>query len=320
MEPKNLLIIMADEHNAKFLGCAGHASVQTPHLDKLAAGGTRFTSAYTNCPICIPTRASFATGKPVHETGYWDNAHPYDGRVPSWGHRLQANGNRVVSIGKLHYRNADDDTGFDEQINPMHVVGGLGDILGSVRDPLPVRHKSRELSENLGPGETGYIAYDRGIAAAAIDWLKDAATRQGDKPWVLFVSFVCPHFPLVAPEEFYNLYDPATVEMPKLYRPEDRTDHPWIQAWKKCFTHDDYFDDEKRRIAIASYMGLCSFVDDNIGQVLAALADCGVGGETRIAYVSDHGDNVGARGMWGKSNLYEESAAIPLILSGRGSS
>ncbi len=316
MTAMNLLIIMTDEHNSRFLGCAGHAVANTPNLDALAEGGTRFTSAYTTCPICVPARASFATGKHVHEIGNWDNAHPYDGRVPSWGHRLQENGNPAVSIGKLHYRNETDDTGFDEQINPMHVVDGIGDVLGSVRDPLPVRHKSRELSEKLGPGETSYTAYDRDIATAATAWLNEAAQSNSDTPWVLFVSFVCPHFPLVAPPQFYDLYDPESVAMPKQYRPEDRTDHPWIQAWKKCFTHDDYFDDEKRRIAVASYLGLCSFVDDNVGKVLGALEQSGLAATTRVVYVSDHGDNVGARGMWGKSNLYEESVSIPLIVYG----
>lgn len=318
MDAKNLLLIMADEFTSAHLGCAGHPLVKTPNLDKLAASGTRFRSAYTNGPICIPARASFATGRYTHEIGYWDNAHPYDGRVPGWGHALQAAGHRVDSIGKLHFRDADAPTGFDEQVLPMHVVNGTGDILGSVRDPLPVRHKSKALSEQLGPGETGYTAYDRQIADAAVEWLKEAGARRGAKPWVLFVSFVCPHFPLVAPEAFFNLYAPADMPLPKACRPEDRDDHPWIAAFRRCFTHDDYFDDDKRRLAIASYLGLCSFVDANVGQVLAALEDSDLARETRIIFLSDHGDNLGARGLWGKSTMFEESVGVPMILAGSG--
>ena len=134
MQPKNLLFIMSDEHNPKFLGHAGHPLVKTPNLDRLVASGAYFTSAYSNGPICVPSRASFATGRYTFETGYWDNAHPYDGKVPGWGHRMQETGHKVVSIGKLHYRNGSDPTGFDEQIIPMHVVNGTGDVLGSVRD------------------------------------------------------------------------------------------------------------------------------------------------------------------------------------------
>ena len=79
---------MDDEQTQKALGCYGHPLAETPNIDGLAASGTRFENAYTNCPICTPSRASFATGRYVHEIGAWDNAFPYEGRTPSWGHRL----------------------------------------------------------------------------------------------------------------------------------------------------------------------------------------------------------------------------------------
>ena len=103
MQPANTIFILSDEHNKRVTGCYGHAMIQTPNLDKLAARGTRFTSAYTNCPICVPARASFATGRYVHEHRCWDNAIAYDGTLPAWGHRLMAQGHHVASIGKLHY-------------------------------------------------------------------------------------------------------------------------------------------------------------------------------------------------------------------------
>ena len=92
MTPKNLLILMSDEHNPQVMGCAGHPIIRTPHLDALAARGTRFSSAYTTCPICVPARAAFALGKYVHQVGYWDNGDPYEGAVPSWHHALRARG------------------------------------------------------------------------------------------------------------------------------------------------------------------------------------------------------------------------------------
>src|SRR5262245_35742687 len=88
MKPTNLVVILSDQHNPRALGCAGHPIVKTPNLYRLAASGTRFTSAYTNCPICVPARASFATGRYVHQTRFWDNAIAYDGSIPTWGHRL----------------------------------------------------------------------------------------------------------------------------------------------------------------------------------------------------------------------------------------
>jgi choline-sulfatase len=133
----NVLVVMSDQHNPKVMGCAGHPVVATPNLDALAAAGVRSTAAYTNSPICVPARAAWATGHYVHEIGYWDNAIAYDGRAPGWGHALQRAGIPVESIGKLHYVDADAPTGFDRQIDPMHIMGGIGQVWGSVRDPLP---------------------------------------------------------------------------------------------------------------------------------------------------------------------------------------
>ena len=317
MRPTNLLIIMSDEHNPKVLGCNGHPLVKTPNMDALAARGTRFTAAYTNSPICIPARASFATGRHVHEMDdYWDNGHPYDGRVEGWGHELQRQGHAVTSIGKLHYRNAELPTGFDEQIVPMHVVDGIGDVSGCVREPLHVRNKCRALSEQIGPGNSTYLDYDRDITRHTLGWLETEAPNHTDKPWVLFVSYVCPHFPLIAPPEFYEMYPLDQIPQPKAGDGSGYVRHPWAEALRGCQIYDDFFTEETRRIAITSYYGMTSFLDDNIGQVLAKLDAVGLTDHTRMIYTSDHGDNLGARGLWGKSNQYEESAGVPMIMAG----
>ncbi|MGY9015801.1 MAG: sulfatase-like hydrolase/transferase [Rhodospirillales bacterium] len=316
MQPKNLLIIMSDEHSVKAMSGNGHDIVKTPNLDKLAARGTKFNAAYCSSPICVPTRASFATGRYVHENGSWCNGHPYTGEMEGWGHRLQETGNRVVSIGKLHYRNETDPTGFEEQIVPLHVVNGTGYVLGAVRDKLPIRRKGINMLNNTGPGESGYIDYDRQIVEESAKWLQERGKAKDDKPWVVFVSMVCPHFPLIAPPEFYEMYDPATIPLSKGIRDEGFTRHPWVDALKRCQNFGDCDDEMKWKIAMASYFGLCSYLDDNVGKVLAALKESGLEGDTRVIYTSDHGDNIGAREMWGKSNMYQESAAIPLIMAG----
>lgn len=83
MKPSNLLFIMSDEHNRAVMGCSGHKMILTSNLDRLAAAGTRFTDAYCISPICVPSRASFATGQYVNRIRFWDNAIPYDGTIPS---------------------------------------------------------------------------------------------------------------------------------------------------------------------------------------------------------------------------------------------
>lgn len=316
---RNVLVLMSDEHNPKYLGAAGHPYVLTPNLDALAARGTRFTSAYTTCPICVPARAAFAVGRYVHEIGFWDNGDAYDGSVPSWHHALRAAGRRAVSIGKLHFRGqAGDDHGFTREIVPMHVIEGIGDVKGLVRDDIPMRKGGDKMAKYAGPGESTYTVYDRDIASRAQIWLHEEG-RQDDAPWVLFVSFVAPHFPLTAPPEWYYRYAGMDLPMPKQYRRDERPRHPAIDEYARVVDYDTHFADERDvRRALAGYAGLVSAMDENVGKVLRALDDAGLADHTDVIYTSDHGDNTGARGLWGKSTFYEESAGVPMIVAGPG--
>ena len=137
---------------------------------------------------------------------------------------------------------------------------------------------------------------------------------------MLFVSFVCPHYPLTAPEEhFYRYFDDEHLPTPLFYDRSERPDHPFIRDYVKSFNFDDYFEDQAAvRRAVAGYFGLCSFMDEQAGKVLDALSASGLAAKTRVIYTSDHGDAVGKRGLWGKSTLYEETCGIPLIVVGEG--
>jgi len=310
---------MSDEHNPKVLGCGGHPVIHTPNLDALATRGTRFTSAYTTSPVCIPARAGFACGKYIHQIGYWDNADAYDGATPSWHHLLRESGHRVASVGKLHFRLTGEDHGFSEEIIPMHIYQGKGDLLGLIRDDMPQRGNSKKMIAMAGPGESTYTLYDKDICSRAQVWLREEAPKERDKPWVLFVSFVAPHFPLTAPPEHYYRYWDRELPMPKLYAREERPRHPYVADYGRNFNYDDYFEGpEDVKKALSGYFGLVSYLDENIGKVLAALKDSGMAEDTVVMYTSDHGDNLGARGLWGKSTMYEEIAGVPFLLAGPG--
>lgn len=314
---RNLLFIMSDEHNKRVLGAAGHPIIRTPNLDRLAAGGVRFTDAYCNSPICVPSRGAFHTGRYVHQTRFWDNAIAYDGSVPSWAHRLTAAGHRAESIGKLHFRSPDDDNGFTHEHIPLHVVEGIGDPTGMLRDPPPPRLAALRLARQAGPGDSDYQRYDDRITETAESWLAARAAHPDDKPWCLFVSLVCPHFPLISRPEWYDLYPLDQVPWPLMYGRNERPTHPYVEAMRSCQMYDEGFDDpQKVRKAIAAYFGMVSFVDHNVGRLLDRLAATGLDATTRVIYTSDHGDNLGTRGLWGKSNMYEESAAVPMIMAG----
>jgi choline-sulfatase len=317
MKPLNILYIMSDQHQGKASACYGHPFVRTPNIDALAARGTRFTTAYSNSPICVPARAVIATGQYVFKTGHWDNAHPYDGRAKSWHHMLRESGRPVTSIGKLHFRNERDDTGFAEQIIPMHVVGGVGDLRSCIKRPMTGPMQSSRTVTDIGPGASPYLQYDHDIAARTCNWLRDRASAGGVGPFAAFVSFVCPHPPYIAPRAFYDLYPVADMPTPKLSDPDAAT-HPWIQKMERNRNYNDFVTHESRRVILASYYGCVSYLDRNIGQILDCLDECGLRDDTLVLYTSDHGDNLGARRLYGKSNMYEEAAFIPMIIAGPG--
>src|SRR5687767_8810975 len=112
----NILVIMSDEHGPMFSSVYGHPLVRTPHLEQLAATGVTFDAAYCNSPLCVPSRASFMTGKHVHRTGAWDNWTPFPSETPTWAHLLRAAGYRVILDGKMHFVGPDSLHGFERQL------------------------------------------------------------------------------------------------------------------------------------------------------------------------------------------------------------
>jgi choline-sulfatase len=316
MDPKNMLFIMSDQHSPHVVGCYGNDVVQTPNIDTLAANGTRFANAYTPTPICVPARASFATGRYAHQIGSWDNAKPYIGtEAPSWWHRLVSQGHEVTTVGKLHYRHVDDPSGFPDQRLPMHVLEGVGDLYALLRGEMPVRPQSRQHVLEARAGESEYIRYDRAIARESARFLREEATGQ-TKPWALFVSFATPHFPLIAPEQYVDLYPPDSLPWPVQAAPEEWPRHPALEIQRRFQALDLPFDEGTIRNAMAAYYGLVTFLDEQIGTVLRALADAGLRDDTRIVYTSDHGEMLGEHGLWWKSSMYEASVAVPMIVAG----
>jgi len=314
-KPMNLVFIMSDEHNKEMLGCNGHPVVKTPNLDKLAENGVNFTSAYCNSPICVPSRASFATGRYVHEIKSWDNAAPYTGEIDSWGHRLSEQGYKVVSIGKLHYRDDSDDNGFTDARLSMNVFEGLGDTYSLVRDNKEPRTINRDKILEAGPGESPYTRYDRGITEEAIRFLREEA-KDFDQPWAIFVSLVTPHFPLIAPQEYYDMYPLEDVVFPRQYSLSERPMHPALEEYRKTWDVSDELDEKTVRKAVAAYYGLCTFLDTQVGKIVDTIKEEGLEDNTRIIYTSDHGDTLGNHGVWFKSTMYDGSVGVPFIMSG----
>ena len=240
---------------------------------------------------------------------------PLRWQCKSWGHRLKESGYQVDSIGKLHFRSSADDNGFTREIEPLHVVEGIGEPASGIRDGSLVRD-SRIGIDEAGPGPSSYQGYDIRNRDNAIRWLHDHA--DDEKPWVLFLSFVTPHPPFLSPRETYDIYPHDRIKMPPQWRESEWPMHPAYEYMRRCFAFDRPFDEATIRRLHAAYYGICTFLDEQIGQVIAALKTAGLHDSTRIIYTSDHGEHLGARGVFGKFTMYEEASAIPFIMSGQG--
>jgi choline-sulfatase len=221
----------------------------------------------------------------------------------------------VTTIGKLHYRKVEDPSGFPDQRVPMHVLEGVGDLYGLLRGDMPQRPQSRTQVLEARAGESEYIRYDRAIADGAARWLREEATAER-KPWCLFVGFVSPHFPLVVPDQYWNLYEPDALPLPVQHAPEHWSRHPVLELKRRQEALDAPFDERTVRNAMRAYYGLVSFLDEQVGRVLSALQEAGLEDSTRIIYSTDHGEMLGEHGLWWKSAMYESAVAVPLIVAG----
>ncbi len=179
-----------------------------------------------------------------------------------------------------------------------------------------VSNKKRMLGEYIGPGESTYTQYDTAVTAHTKEWLSTRAHAL-KKPWCLYVGLVAPHFPFVVPQEFYDMYPTDSLPEVKLHPTTGYVRHPWIEKQNALMDSEANFTSADERLsAMACYYGLCSWMDHNVGIIMDTLETEGLLDSTTVVYTSDHGDNVGARGLWGKSNMYEESCAVPLIMAG----
>jgi len=310
----NVLLIMTDEHRPDAMGCAGHPHVQTPAMDRLAEEGAHFTDTYCPSPLCVPSRAAFATGQHVHQNGYWDNATPYDGTVDSWGHYFADHDIPVTTIGKLDYEPGVD-TGFnDQREDPAH--RGTLDMNGLRRDPPIQRSGARDriLGSGTQPDDADNHLAEENITEAAVEFLENRAEDEGEEPWVCWVNYHAPHF-MLRPLHRYAIYDEAEMDLPKDYPSADS--HPIVDELRRHFDGKHVPEDILRKTR-TGYYGLCTGVDDQIGTVIDRLDDLGLDEDTLVIYTSDHGESLGDHELWWKCNAYEESAGVPLIMRGPG--
>lgn len=184
-----------------------------------------------------------------------------------------------------------------------------------IRNKHITRYQFRDTLLTARAGESDYTRYDRATADMAADYLLREA-RNKEKPFVLFVSFCTPHFPLIAPQEFVDMYpDPEKLPRPVQFDPGEWPHHPLIDDYR-CYCGTDQVDEAAALNGRRIYYALCSFMDAQVGKVMTALRESGLAEETRVLYCADHGDTMGAHGVYYKSTMYEGSVGIPMLLAG----
>lgn len=313
----NILVIVSDEHAAHDMGCYGHPQVQTPALDALAADGLTFENAYCNSPICTPSRNSYFTGRYCHQIDAWDLECPLPADAETWGHHLGGAGYETVLCGRTHWHGPDRLHGFERRL--------LDDLPKWRRDTYRPpsrspgwRRYSRSHVTECGPGLQPWTHYDRLAASLVEQFIRQKGQRDGDQPWMLYTGFVLPHFPLIAPPELLELYDPDQVVLPATFNEPLEQQHPAIQQLRRGWRNDEPLSEETQRLATACYHALVTQVDRLVGMMVDALRETGQLDDTVVIYTSDHGEMGGHHGIWQKQCFFEQSARVPLIMRGPG--
>jgi arylsulfatase A-like enzyme len=311
----NVLVLLTDDQRYNTVHALGNTLIQTPAMDRLAYAGTSFTQAAChggiNGALCITSRAALMTGRTInHLNGAGDVILPDFTTLPEL---LRHAGYVTFATGKWHSDRASYARIFDRADNiffgGMHPVEEGGhehpwlhhfDPTGAYPDDA--RFQADKFSSVM-------------YADAAIAFLQSVAGES--RPFFAYVAFTSPHDPRTPPEPWKSWYDPEQIPLPDNFMPE----HPFDNG--ELDNRDEELlpwprDPERVRQEIAAYYGMISEVDNEIGRILDTLEQTGALAHTLIVFAGDNGLALGAHGLLGKQNLYEESMRVPMILVGAG--
>jgi choline-sulfatase len=350
----NILLVMADQHRADVVGCAGDTTVHTPNLDALAARGLHFTRVSCQGPLCMPARASFLTERYVRDHGVYTNWAEVPHGTPTYLHALQAAGYHTVMIGKAHLTRDDDlDVAHMDELAPYLHERGFIEVheTGDKFTVEPTRYTDHLAARGLLDGYKQHIAdrsyhgenesgqgatkqvpmwdatptplpldayVDTWHGAAAEQWIRD---YDRDEPFFCFVGFPGPHDPWDAPPEALEQFGPDTPRMPaSTQRPEldGLGNYGKLLRGMLALSDTDTMDDAAIRGMRRAYAANVGVIDAAVGRILGALEERGLRDDTWVIYTSDHGEMGGDHGLMSKCVLYTQAVRVPLIVQPPG--
>ncbi|MGE0315405.1 MAG: sulfatase-like hydrolase/transferase [Lautropia sp.] len=347
---RNVLFIMCDQLRWDYLSCYGHPVLQTPAIDELARRGVRFDRAYVQSPVCVPSRMSFYSGRYMSSHGSTWNHVPFSADQVTLGDHLARAGRTATLAGKTHVipdtaslerlglpKDSRDarlrlDGGFGELDRydghaPPGRESGYADYLRAhgYDSPDPWTDYVIGTVDEQGNAASGWLLRYAHLPAKVAErhsetaYMTDRALAfmeaQGDKPWVLHLSYIKPHWPLMAPAPYHAMYRGADSGPIIRADPARENAHPVVQAYRAA--HGDclsYAREDVVRHVRPTYMGLVKQVDDHLQRVIDFLDSSGRSRDTLIIFTSDHGDHLGDHGLGEKELFYEQAVRVPMIV------
>ncbi|MFC2969565.1 choline-sulfatase [Acidimangrovimonas pyrenivorans] len=316
----NILILMVDQLNGTLFPDGPAEWLHTPNLKRLAERSVRFANTYTGSPLCAPGRASFMSGQLPRRTRVYDNAAEFASDIPTYAHHLRRAGYATTLSGKMHFVGPDQLHGFEERLTTDIYPADFGWTPDYRKPGERIDWWYHNLGSVTGAGVaeiTNQMEYDDEVAFNAVQKIYDLSRGADARPWCLTVSFTHPHDPYVARRKFWDLYEECehlAPDQPAL--PYDELD----PHSKRLMDANDWrkfeITDENIRRARRAYFANISYLDDKIGEILDTLERTRQ--EAIVVFVSDHGDMLGAKGLWFKMSFYEGSARVPLMISAPG--
>ena len=320
MTGPNILIFMVDQLAGPFFPDGPADWLHAPNLRALSARSVRFANAYTASPLCAPARAAFMSGQLPSRTGVYDNAAEFRSDIPTFAHHLRRAGYRTALSGKMHFVGPDQMHGFEERLTTDIYPADFGWTPDYRRPGERIDWWYHNMGSVTGAGVaeiTNQLEYDDEVAFHATQKVYDYARAADTRPWMMTVSFTHPHDPYVARRKYWDLYEDCAHLMPQVpslpFEDQDPHSRRILNAsdWHSYTLTEDMVARSRR-----AYFANISYVDDKIGQVLAALE--ATRQEAVIVFVSDHGDMLGERGLWFKMTFFEGSARVPLMICAPG--
>jgi len=314
----NILILMADQLSSGALAAYGNRIAKTPHIDKLAGAGVVFESFYCNSPLCAPSRFSFLAGQLPSKIGAYDNAAELPAAVPTFAHYLRHAGYQTALSGKMHFCGPDQLHGFEERLTTDIYPADFGwtpdwSRFGERRG----WYHTMDSVTQAGPcTRTNQIDFDDEVVFAARRKLFDIARGKDRRPFCLVVSMTHPHDPYVTPQAYWDRYAKVDIDMPR--NPLPAEDPHSVRLRHVIGMNGAAITPEHVRNARHAYYGSVSYVDDQVGSIMAALNGAQLDGNTVVMVLADHGDMLGERGLWYKMSFFEPACRIPLIVHAPG--